>query len=488
MNDYKEIKVEKGKHLIGGEWMPSIKGKTIKVVNPATEKILTEVSHGGSQDIDAAVSSARAAFENKAWRLMPPRERGRLMYKLADLIEKNQERLAILETMDNGKQISETMAFDLPQVIETFRYYAGWADKIYGDVNPISNDYLSYTLKEPVGVVGQIIPWNFPLLMAAWKLGPAMATGCTTVLKPAEQTPLTAIELGKLIMDAGFPPGVVNIVTGEGDTGAVLAAHTGIDKVAFTGSTEVGRKVMATAGANLKRVSLELGGKAANIVYDDADIDQAVAGAILGIYFNQGEVCCAGSRLFLHDKIHDKFISKFKEVTETITVGNPLDKKTRLGAQVSLEQYEKIIGYIESGKKEGATLVTGGEGMRKELGGYFIKPTLFTETKQDMKICREEIFGPVLSVQKFKDTEELVERANDTEYGLSAGIWSCDVNRIHKVARRLKAGTIWTNCYNAFDVSVPFGGYKNSGFGRELGRQAIDLYTGEKAVWVKLQD
>lgn len=486
MTTYRPVAVSDGKLFIGGEWSASASGRTFATINPSNAKPLANVAWGDAEDINRAVSAARHAFESGPWSRMAPRERGRLMHKLADLIERDQEKLAVLESMNNGKPIRECLAFDLPQVIETFRYYAGWADKIYGDVNPVGNGFFAYTLKEPVGVVGQIIPWNFPLLMAAWKLGPALATGCTSVLKPAEQTPLTAIELAKLIAEAGFPAGVVNVVTGHGDTGAALSSHKGVDKVAFTGSTEVGRKVMMAAAANLKRVSLELGGKAPNIVFPDADLARAVPGALLGIFFNQGEVCCAGSRLFLHESVHDEFVDKFKKVTEAIKIGNPLDSDTTLGAQVSKEQYDKILGYIDAGKKAGAKAVTGGEGLHEQLGGYFIKPTLFTDCKPDMQITREEIFGPVLAAQPFKDVEDLIKRANDTNFGLSAGVWTQNLSLAHEAARRLKAGTIWVNCYNAFDVAMPFGGYKDSGFGRELGKSALDLYTGEKAVWIGL--
>ncbi len=486
MTKYSAVPTTRGRLLIGGEWTEASTGKTFSTLNPATEEQLADVSWGSVEDVDRAVASARHALENGPWSRMSPRERGQLMFKLADLIERDKERLAVLESMNNGKPIRETLAFDLPQVIETFRYYGGWADKILGDVNAVSANYFSYTLREPAGVVGQIIPWNFPLLMAAWKLGPALATGCTSVLKPAEQTPLTAIELGKLIQEAGFPPGVVNIVTGEGSTGAALASHKGIDKIAFTGSTEVGRLVMKAAAENLKRVSLELGGKAPNIVFGDADLDKAVSGQVLGIFFNQGEVCCAGSRLFLQEGVYDAFIEKFRAASEKIIVGDPLDDATQMGAQCSLEQYNKITSFIEKGKAEGAKVEAGGRGLRDELGGFFVRPTLFTQVKPEMSIVREEIFGPVLCATKFKNEEDLIRQANDTQYGLSAGVWTQDVSRVHNLVRRLRAGTVWVNCYNVFDAAVPFGGYKSSGFGRELGKQALELYTGEKAVWVAL--
>lgn len=484
MTSYKPVSVSNGKLLIGGEWCDGSNTRTFETINPANEKTLAKIAYAESRDVDHAVEVARSAYEG-AWSTLSPRERGALLFRLADLIERDKERLAVLQSMDNGKPIRECLAFDLPQVIDTFRYYAGWADKLYGDVNAVCSNFLSYTLKEPAGVVGQIIPWNFPLLMAAWKLAPAFATGCTSVLKPAEQTPLTALELGKLSLEAGFPPGVLNIVTGDGQTGAALASHKGVDKIAFTGSTEVGIKVMTAAAQNLKRVSMELGGKAPNIVFEDADIDKAVSGTITGIFFNQGEVCCAGSRLYLHESIHDEFVEKFRAKASELKLGNPLDETTTMGAQVSLEQYEKIVSYLKQGKSS-AKLATGGEGLRDELGGYFVKPTLFTETDQSSKIFREEIFGPVLCATKFSDYESMLQSANDTEYGLSAGVWTRDISRVHTTARRLRAGTVWVNCYNAFDAGVPFGGYKMSGFGRELGKQALDLYTGDKAVWVAL--
>ena len=486
MTVYQPVAVKPGKHLIGGEWTASRSGKTFETINPATEKPLTSVAFGEKEDVDAAVFAARRAFEQGPWSKMAPRERGQLMHKLADLIEKNKTELAVLESMDNGKPVSECFGFDIPQVIETFRYYAGWADKILGEVNPIDPRFFSYTLREPVGVVAQIIPWNFPLLMAAWKLGPALACGCTTILKPAEQTPLSALRLGELILEAGFPAGVVNIITGDGVAGAALASHPGVDKVAFTGSTEVGKKVMETAARNLKRVSMELGGKAPNIVFEDANVDLAVQGAVGAIFFNQGEVCCAGSRLFVHERIHDEFVEKFTTAARALVVGNPLDSATTMGAQVSLEQHERVLGYIQAGVKGGANIATGGHSLRPKMGGFFMEPTIFTEAEPDMRIMKEEIFGPVVAARKFSKIEDLLSVANDTVYGLSAGVWTKNMTLAHETARRLRAGTVWINCFNAFDPAVPFGGYKESGFGRELGKAALDLYTEQKAVWVGL--
>ncbi|MBY0371376.1 aldehyde dehydrogenase family protein [bacterium] len=480
------MKTYQGNLLIQGEWTPALSGKTFTVTNPATEETLATVAEGDKADIDRAVSAARHAFEAGAWSRFSARDRGRLLYRIADLLESRKEAFAELETLNNGKPISETMNADLPLSIDTFRYYAGMADKIHGETIPVTGPYLNYTLREPIGVVGQIIPWNFPLLMAAWKLGPALATGCTVVLKPAEQTPLTALMLGQLLLDAGMPPGVVNIVPGFGPTaGAALAMHRDVDKVAFTGSTEVGKRIMQMASeSNLKRVSLELGGKAPNIVFADADIDAAVQGALRGIFFNQGEVCCAGSRLFLQDKIHDEFLDKLKAHAEKLVVGNPLDPRTQMGAQVSKEQFDKILGFIDSGKREGATLVTGGAPAAPK--GYFLKPTVFDSKNDDLTIYREEIFGPVVAATTFKSVEDIVPRANNTRYGLSAGVWTRDVTKAHQIARAVRAGTVWVNCYNCFDAASPFGGYKESGFGRELGTYAIELYTQVKSVWVGL--
>jgi acyl-CoA reductase-like NAD-dependent aldehyde dehydrogenase len=486
MTVHQPVAVQPGKLLICGEWTQARAGKTFAVVNPATEKKLTDVAYGDAADVDAAVAAARQAFDHGPFSRLSPRERGMLLWKLADLVEAKKEELAVLESMDNGKPVSECLGFDLPQVVETFRYYAGWADKNLGEINPVSDQYFSYTLREPAGVVGQIIPWNFPLLMAAWKLGPALACGCTVVLKPAEQTPLTALRLGELVLQAGFPAGVVNIVTGDHVAGAALANHPGVDKVAFTGSTEVGKKVMVAAAQNLKRVSMELGGKSPNVVFDDADIEAAAKGCITSIFFNQGEVCCAGTRLYLHEKIHDRFLDVFTKHAQGLKVGNPLDTATQMGAQVSEEQFARILGYIEKGKAQGAQLLTGGHSLREKLGGYFFEPTIFAKADDKMAIYKEEIFGPVLSVRTFKDTDALVAMANDTPYGLAAGVWTKDVARAHNVARRLKAGTVWVNCYNVFDAAVPFGGYKESGFGRELGKAALELYTGQKAVWMAL--
>ncbi len=478
-------KIKPGQLLINNEWCEARSGKRFNVINPSTEQVLTDVAEADKADVDAAVFAARQAFETGPWAKISARDRGRLIYKLAGLIDKNKEELARLETLNNGKPIRETLNADLPLTIDCFEYYAGFADKIHGDTIPVSGQFFNYTLREPAGVVGQIIPWNFPLLMAAWKLGPALATGCTVVLKPAEQTPLSALRLGELIIEAGFPKGVVNLVPGFGPTaGAALASHPGVDKIAFTGSTEVGREIQRMAAGNLKRVSLELGGKAPNIVLADADVDAAVGGAMRGIFFNQGEVCCAGSRLFIEDKIHDLFLAKLKERTEKLVVGDPLDPNTEMGAQISQEQFTKILGHIEKGKAEGATVLTGGAAAKDK--GFFIQPTVFSNVKNSMSIAREEIFGPVTCAISFSGTEDLTRQANDTIYGLSAGIWTRDIGKAHRLAKSIRAGTVWVNCYNCFDAASPFGGFKQSGYGRELGKYALELYTQVKSVWVSL--
>lgn len=479
------VTLSPGKLLINGQWVNAESGKTFETINPATEEVLSTVAEGDRADVDKAVAAARAAFDAGPWATMNARDRGRLLRKVAELIMANREELATLETLDNGKPIFETMNVDIPMAAETFEYYGGWADKIHGDTIPVNGNYFNYTLREPVGVCGQIIPWNFPLLMAAWKVAPALACGNTVILKPAEQTPLTALRLGELLMEAGVPDGVVNIVPGYGPTaGQALVQHAQVDKIAFTGSTEVGRLIQQGAAGTLKRVSLELGGKAPNVVFADADMEAAVRGAIGGIFFNQGEVCCAGSRLFLQEEIHDEFINTMSDYAQGIVIGDPLDQETRLGAQVSEEQFTKILGYIDQGKAEGATVVCGGE--RATEKGYFIKPTIFDNVRNDMVIAREEIFGPVVSTITFKDFDDVIALGNDTAYGLSAGIWTNDLRKAHRTARALRAGTVWINTFNVFDVASPFGGYKESGFGRELGRWALDLYTQTKSVWVAL--
>jgi betaine-aldehyde dehydrogenase len=475
--------------FIDGQWVDAESGKTFATPNPSTGETLAEVAEADKADVDKAVAAARRAFEGK-WSRMSARDRGRLLYKLSQLIEAKSQELAALETSDNGKPIKESLYIDLPGVVENFEYFAGWATKIEGETIPVPGQMFNYTLREPLGVCGQIIPWNFPLLMAAWKLAPALAAGNTVVLKPAEQTPVTALELGKLFQEAGFPDGVVNIIPGYGETaGAALASHPGIDKIAFTGSTEVGKIIARTAADNLTKVSLELGGKAPNIVFADADIEQAVSGAMMGIFFNQGQVCCAGSRLFLDERVKDEFLERFKERAERVKVGDPMDKTTQMGPQVSAEQLTRIRSYVDIARGEGATVFTGGGSPELEgnfKNGYFFQPTVFSEVQNTMRVAREEIFGPVASVITFKDEKDLIRQANDTIYGLSAGIWTKDITRAHRFAKEIKAGTVWINTFNMMNAASPFGGYKQSGYGREMGRHALELYTHVKSVWVDL--
>lgn len=480
-----DLIIKPGKLFINGKWVDSVSGKTFDTLNPATEEVITSIAEGDKADIDLAVTAAREAFENGPWKKIDARDRGRILLEIANLIEKNKDELALLDTMDNGKPINETTNADIPLAIDCFMYYAGWADKIHGETIPVRGDFFNYTLREPVGVVGQIIPWNFPLLMAAWKIAPALACGNTVVLKPAEQTPLTALRLGEICQEAGLPDGVLNIVTGYGPTaGAALAEHMDVDKIAFTGGSATGRIIMQAASKNLKRISLELGGKSPNIVFADSDIDSAVAGAMTGIFFNQGEVCCAGSRLFLEKSIHEEFVDKLSNKAANMRVGNPEDAGTQMGAQVSKEQFDKILGYIDTGKQEGAKLVTGGERCGEK--GYFIRPTIFDAVDNNMKIAKEEIFGPVVSAITFDDVGEVVRQGNLSIYGLAAAVWTRDIKKAHRLARDLKAGTIWINTYNALDTASPFGGFKQSGFGRELGVHALELYTQVKSVWVNL--
>jgi betaine-aldehyde dehydrogenase len=475
--------------FIDGQWVDAESGKTFSTPNPATGETLAEVAEADKADVDKAVAAARRAFEGK-WGRMSARDRGRLLYKLSQLIESKSQELATLETSDNGKPIKESMYIDLPGVVENFEYFAGWATKIEGETIPVPGQMFNYTLREPLGVCGQIIPWNFPLLMAAWKLAPALAAGNTIVLKPAEQTPVTAMELGKLIQEAGFPDGVVNIVPGYGETaGAALASHPGIDKIAFTGSTEVGKLIARTAADNLTKVTLELGGKAPNIVFADADIEQAVNGAMMGIFFNQGQVCCAGSRLFLDERVKDEFLERFKERAERVKVGDPMDKATQMGPQVSEEQLTRIKSYVDIARGEGATVLSGGGAPALEGNfqkGFFFQPTVFSEVQNTMRVAQEEIFGPVVSVITFKDEKDLVKQANDTIYGLSAGIWTKDITRAHRFARDINAGTVWINTFNMFNAASPFGGFKQSGYGREMGKHALEQYTHVKSVWIDL--
>ncbi len=473
---------------INGKWQDSVSGKTFATVNPATGEVICQVAEGDKADVDLAVQAARRAFTEGTWARMNASDRGRLLHKLADLIEQNKEDLAALESLDNGKPYRDALAADLALTIQCYRYYAGWADKIHGKTIPIDGNYFCYTKHEPVGVVGQIIPWNFPLLMQAWKWGPALATGCTIVMKPAEQTPLTALRIAELAQEAGFPDGVINVVPGYGPTaGAAISGHMDVDKVAFTGEHTTGQIIMkAAADSNLKRVSLELGGKSPNIVFADADLDAAVEGAYFGLFFNQGQCCCAGSRLFIEEKVYDQFVEKVVAKAKSQKVGDPFDPNTTQGPQVSQEQLDRIMGYIEAGRTDGARLLCGG----KRIGtkGYFVEPTVFTDVNDDMKIAREEIFGPVMNILKFRNVDEVVQRGNQTHFGLAAAVWTKDVTKAHRIANSLRAGTVWVNCYDVFDAAAPFGGYKMSGHGRELGEYALELYTEVKTVTMSLDD
>ena len=473
--------------FINGKWQDSVSGKTFETINPATGKVICNVAEGDKADIDLAVKAARKQFDSGEWSKMNASDRGRLLYKLADLVEKHQEELAALESLDNGKPYRDSLAADLALTIKCYRYYAGWADKIHGKTIPIDGPFFCTTRHEPIGVVGQIIPWNFPLLMQAWKWGPSLAAGCTIVLKPAEQTPLTALRVAALAQEAGFPDGVINVVPGFGPTaGAALTSHMDVDKVAFTGETNTGRLIMeAAAKSNLKRVSLELGGKSPNIVLADADIDAAVEGAYFGLFFNQGQCCCAGSRLMVDEKVHGKFVEKMLAKTKGRKLGDPFDTATEQGPQVSQEQMERVLGFVDAGTKEGAKLLCGGKRHGKE--GYFVEPTIFDNVQDDMKIAKEEIFGPVMNILRFKDVDEVVRRGNNSHFGLAAAVWTRDIGKAHRIAKSLRAGTVWINCYDVFDAAAPFGGYKMSGIGRELGEYALELYTEVKTVTISTE-
>ncbi len=474
-------------NYINGEFRDSSNGKTMDVINPATEEVIAQVPASTKEDVDAAVAAARAAFEGP-WSKLSARERGRFVYKLGERLMERADEFATLETQHNGKPIFESRQIEIPMAAECLQYFAGWADKVHGETIPVKGNYFTYTLREPIGVCAAIVPWNFPLMLAIWKVAPALAMGNTMVLKPASQTPLTALAFGDICREVGLPPGVLNIITGSGGSvGQAIVEHPGIDKIAFTGDTSTGKGIMKSAADTLKKITLELGGKSANVVLADADIDAAVRGATVGIFYGKGEVCAAGSRLLVDKSIKDEFIEKLAARTKKMVAGDPMDPKTRLGAIASKGQLDRVLKYIATAQKEGGTLVAGGA--RHDIGtgkGYFMQPTVFADVTPSMTIAREEIFGPVLAAIEFTDIDEAIATANASEYGLAAAVWTKDIKKAHYVARKLQAGTVWVNTYNIYDTAAPFGGYKQSGFGREMSMHALEHYTQVKSVWVDL--
>ena len=479
--------VESQKLLIGGEWRDARDGATLDVVNPATEEVAATVASAGPADVDGAVEAARRAFEGP-WSKLSAHERGRLLWKLGERLLERADEVARLETVHNGKPIFESRQVDIPAAAECLQYYAGWADKVQGETVPVKGSYFTYTLLEPLGVVAAIVPWNFPLLLACWKVAPALACGNTVILKPASQTPLTALALGAMALEVGFPPGVLNVITGPGSSvGQALVAHPDIAKIAFTGDTSTGKTIMRGAADTLKTITLELGGKSPNIVFADADLDAAARGATTGIFYGKGEVCAAGSRLLVERSIKDEFLARVVERAKKMRPGDPMDPKTRLGAIASKGQFERVLRYIDTGRQEGGVVVAGGRAATIGTGkGFFIEPTIFDHVTPEMTIAREEIFGPVLAAIDFADEDQAIERANGSGYGLAAAVWTRDIKKAHYVAQKLHAGTVWINTYNVYDAAAPFGGYKQSGFGRELGEHALEHYTQVKTVWVDL--
>lgn len=479
------IQITETECFIDGRWVPAASGKTFATVNPATEEEITRIAEGDADDIDVAAKAARHAFDEGPWRVMDARDRGKLMFALADRIEEEIDSLAALETLDNGKPLKDSRHVDLPLAIDCLRYYAGYADKIHGNTIPIRGNHFCYTRREPIGVAGQIIPWNFPILMTAWKWGPALAAGCTIVMKPAEQTPLTCLRLAQLAKEAGIPDGVINVVPGYGPTaGSAVVKHPLIDKIAFTGEHRTAQIITRESADTLKRLTFELGGKSPNVVFADADIDAAVRGAYVGLFLNQGQCCCAGSRVFVEKSRHEEFVEKLTALTNRRKVGDPFARDTEQGPQVDKAQFDKILSYIDKGKNEGATCVAGGNRVGEK--GFFIEPTIFDNVDDKMAIATDEIFGPVLSVLTFEDKEDMIHRANHTFYGLAAAVWTRDISLAHEFAARVRAGTIWVNCYDVFDAAAPFGGFKMSGYGRELGEEGLKAYTESKTVTVAL--